>query len=439
VDISVFKYVCILFCLLACSGNTALIERGAGSVPLSTPSKTILPSPSPVVNIPISKWDLWTRGETLLRGANISQGMVTMDIDGPTFKGPGPIGPPFTQSDFDRLALLGANYVSISGPGIYSIEPPYELLPDVVAYYEDVLGMIAAADMFASIGFRSGPGRSDWGICCADEEWAQPYLNDRVWLDLDAQLAWSDMWRYGANRFKNNPVVVGYLLMVEPNPAAIHFDIYEAEEFFPIYAGSSYDWNSFNADIVKSIRTVDTHTPILIGGMNFSSVAWLPYLEAVPAERIVYVVDQYAPFSFTHQSETDPVPYPGRVDTNYDGQIDDFNRAWLEDLLEPVDEFSAAHNAPITVDEFGVVRWAPGGAAFLRDQMILFEARGMNYAIWEWASSWKEYNQVVNAFNFRFGPEPYNTHDQPNDMQDVIIDFWGQNFLTPSNVSWKDE
>lgn len=371
----------------------------------------------------------------MLRGANIAQGMVTLEIDGPTFKGPGPVGPPHTQADFDRLASLGANYVSISGPGIFSVEPPFEVLSEVVAYYDDVLAMIESADMFATIGFRSGPGRSEWGLCCDGEDWAQPYLNDSIWEDLETQTAWSAMWGFMAERYKDNPVVVGYLLMVEPNSAAIHFDVYEAGDFFPEYAGTSYDWNSFYPEIVQAIRSVDRQTPILVGGMNFSSVAWLPYLEPVDAERIVYVVDQYAPFVYTHQDEQDGFTYPGNFDLDYDGQADDFGPEWLETLFSPMDEFTKTTGAPITIDEYGVVRWTPDGAAFLDDQMALFEEGGMNYAIWEWASSWDEYNQEVNAFNFRFGPDPTNTQDTPNDLQDILISYWSRNTLRPSNIN----
>jgi hypothetical protein len=37
---------------------------------------------------------------------------------------------------------------------------------------------------------------------------------------------------------------------------------------------------------------------------------------------------------------------------------------------------------PVSVNEFGVMRWVPNAADFMRDEMELFEQRGMNHALW---------------------------------------------------------
>ena len=69
---------------------------------------------------------MWTHG-TQLRGANTWQRIVVPEYDGDQFLGDGYIGPSYTQKDFDRLAALGANYVNLSHPGIFSERPPYVL------------------------------------------------------------------------------------------------------------------------------------------------------------------------------------------------------------------------------------------------------------------------------------------------------------------------
>ena len=117
-----------------------------------------------------SKWDLWSSGETLLRGANIWQALVIPDLDGPTFKGSGYIGPPFTQEDFDNLAALGANYVTISGPGLYTEEPPFVVDTQAVENLDNLLEMISNGDMFATISFRTGPGRSECSFWCDEDD-----------------------------------------------------------------------------------------------------------------------------------------------------------------------------------------------------------------------------------------------------------------------------
>ncbi|RME79507.1 MAG: hypothetical protein D6784_00620 [Chloroflexi bacterium] len=380
---------------------------------------------------PVDKWSLWTDGPHL-RGANIWQAVVVPELDGLEFKGPGPVGPPFVQADFDRLAALGANYVSISGPGLFTETPPYTVDPGVQANLDHLLEMIAQAGMFATIGFRTGPGRSEFSLCCGGEPEFEGFFNDTVWTDPAAQDAWVEMWRYTAQRYRDNPIVVGYKLMVEPNAAGVLLDLYDPDEFYAEYAGTLYDWNQFYPRIVAGIREVDSQTPILVGGMGWSSVAWLPYLKPVDAPRIVYVVHQYEPQdSYTHQ-ESPVNTYPGQFDADEDGQVDQVDRQWLDDLLSTVDEFMAAHHVPMAVDEFGVMRWQPGAAQFMDDQMALFEQRGLNYALWEWSTSWPPFAGEVHAFNFRLGPDPDNRRDTPNALQDVIVKYWARNAIRPS-------
>jgi hypothetical protein len=374
----------------------------------------------------------------LLRGANISQAIIIPELDGPTFKGPGLVGPPYEQANFDRLSALGANYVSISGPGIYSIQPPYELLPQVVARYDELLDMIERADMFATIGFRTGPGRADWSICCADADWAQPYLVDHVWQDREAQAAWSEMWRAAAEHFADRHNVVAYKLMVEPNAAPFHLNLYDPEEFFSDYSGSTYDWNSFFPAIIAAIREVDTETPILASSDDFSSVDWLPYVTIVDDERTANFVDQYEAHPYTHQERGANLSYPGFFDTDFDGDSETFDLTWMQDYLTTLDRFRAETDRHVTIEEYGLVRYAPGAASYLNDVMTLFEDKGLNYAIWVWETEWQPYTDEVNEFNWRFGIDPNNTQDTPNELQDALVRFWSANTLRPSNVVWAD-
>jgi len=34
------------------------------------------------------------------------------------------------------------------------------------------------------------------------------------------------------------------------------------------------------------------------------------------------------------------------------------------------------------------MRWVPNAADFMRDEMELFEQRGMNHALWVWDPAW---------------------------------------------------
>jgi len=391
----------------------------------------------PVVDMS-GKWSLWTGG-TVLRGANIYQRLVYPAIDGSEFLGPGPLGPPYRQDDIDRLAALGANYVNISHAGLFTEKPPYQVSEAAQANLDRLLGMIAQADMFAVISFRTGPGRTEFSIFPeeAGSWYPTSYQNYAVWTDQAAQDAWVEMWRYTAQRYRDNPIVVGYDLMVEPNSNEILYNTFEPDEFYPAHAGSLADWNPLAARISAGIREVDGNTPILIGGLGYSAVAWLPYLQTTGDPHTVYMVHQYEPFQYTHQDLPLVHTYPGVFDADWDGVNDQFNRAWLDDLLSTVDAYKSAHDVPVSVNEFGVVRWEPGAAEFMDDEMALFEQRGMNHALWNWDPPWEPLTEEENAFNFRFGPDPNNHRDVASSgLIEVIKKHWSRNTVRPSNVDF---
>ena len=445
------KHLCVFFSLLlihlivACDLVAVEDDGDEAGLPLSPsistePEDAQLPS---VIEEPVSsstptealtdKWSLWIDGPHL-RGANIWQAVVIPELDGLEFKGQGPVGPPYSQEDFDRLAALGANYVSISGPGLFTETPPYVVDTGVQDHLDNLLAMIAEADMFATIGFRTGPGRSEFTLCCGGDSYFDGYFNDSVWEDRAAQDAWVEMWRYTADRYRDNPIVAGYKLMVEPNAAGVFFDIYDPDEFYEEYAGTVYDWNQFYPRIVAGIRDVDVTTPILVGGMGWSGVAWLNALEPINDPRTVYVVHQYEPQEdYTHQEPRGRNSYPGSFDTDYDGEDDQFNQEWLDDLLSEVDDFRTAFRVPVTVDEYGINRWVPGAAQFMNDQIDSFEQLELNHALWEWQTSWEPFAEDVHDMDFLLGPDPSNLEDVTNELMDVILKYWARNSVRPSN------
>lgn len=415
----------VLLCVLI------LWSTGTHSIPYHVPGKS---------NSSFSKMSLWNMTDgPHLRGANIIQMRVYPELDGTEFKGTGPVGPPFVQADFDRLAEFGANYVNISHPGLFTESPPYVLDEGVQENLDHLLEMITRADLFAVITFRTGPGRNEFAI--HPEEMGSWYpahmLINTVWRNQAAQSAWAEMWRHTAQRYRNNPVVVGYDLMCEPNSNE-YLDEWDPEEFYNRYGDTLHDWNQMYPPIADAIRMVDSQTPILVGGMAYSAVEWLPYVETTLDQHTVYMFHQYAPVIYTHQDPSQNSSYPGEYDVDWDGISDQFNRSWLDNLLQTVDNFGAAHNVPSAVNEFGVCRWVPGGAVFMRDLMDLFEGRGLNHALWVWDPSWEPYTSEVDNFNFRHGSNPNNHIDvSSSDLMDVIVHFWSRNTLRPSTKKSK--
>jgi hypothetical protein len=405
--------------------------------------EAVAPTPLPPgAEFALTKWDLWSSGTTTLRGANIHQRLVYPELDGTEYMGPGPVGPPFTQQDFDDLSALGANWVNISHPGLFTEEPPFQVNPDAEANLDALLAMIEQADMFAVISFRTGPGRSEFTFFDYELWFPESYRIETVWDDQAAQDAWVAMWQHTAERYKDNPVVVGYDLMVEPNADFVCCHIEgEPQQFYPEHAGAIYDWNRFYPRIVEGIRGIDANTPIIVGGMGMSAVVYLPYIEPTDDPRMVYAFHQYEPVDYTHQ-EPGPLgglskEYPDEYDTNWDNEPDTVDIGWLDALLWPVDDFVAEHGVPVTSNEFGPIRYEPGAAQFMDDQMAVFEARGMNHAMWEWGPAFPPLREDQQDFAFRLGTDfDEYTEDKPSDLQDVIVSYWAWNGYRPSNVTF---
>lgn len=436
----------ILFCVgcTACTDPLPFVtldELKTAQAEAASPEEEMIETQStPVAADPgiQSKYDLWHSSTSMLRGANVWQALVIPEVDGDVFKGNSRVGPPFSQEDFDMLASLGANYVVISAPGLFTEKPPYELDMEVQRNLDAMLEMIANADMFATIAFRSGPGKSEWSLCCLNEPYYRDYFNDIVWSDTDAQTAWSAMWQYTAERYRDNPIVAGYKLMVEPNAADVLYGIDSPGEFFHSYAGTSSDWVTFYPHIVDAIRSVDENTPILVGADGYSSVAWLSYLTPVNAMNMVYVAHQYLPYEvYTHQEHEGENRYPGKVDVDWDGTLEDFNQNYLFKLLKPVRQYQQQYQVPVAIDEFGVKRWVPGAAEYLFDLLDLFEQEGWNYAIWEWSTGYEPYGLAIDDFNYKLGVDPANKSLQlDNPILNVLSSYWDRNTIRPSNAPW---
>jgi len=402
-----------------------------------------LPAATPLAAESIStpvvehKIDLWTADTPMLRGVNVWQALVIPEVDD-TSKGSGRVGPPFTQEDFDLLASLGANYVVISAPGLFTENPPYQVDPEVQRNLDILLEMIANADMFATIAFRTGPGKAEWSLCCSDTAYYADYFNDMVWSDPEAQAAWAEMWQYTAERYRDNPAVVGYKLMVEPNAADVLYGIDSPKEFFRTYGGTLSDWVTFYPQIVNAIRAVDTETPILVGADGYSSVAWLPSLTPVDAENMVYVAHQYMPYdTYTHQNKRGKNSYPDTFDIDDDGKSETFDKNYLSTLLQPVRQYAKKYDVSVAIDEFGVKRWVPGAADYLYDLLDLFENEGWNYAIWEWSTGYEPFGLEVDDFNYKLGTDPANkTILLDNPILNVLRAYWSLNSIRPSNAPW---
>ncbi|PYT09272.1 MAG: hypothetical protein DMF60_02850 [Acidobacteria bacterium] len=337
------------------------------------------------------KFDLW-RGPTTLRGANIWQKRVFPDDE----MGAGPVGPPYGQEDFDKLASWGANYVNISHPGIFTERGDYQIEEAVFQNLDQLINRAERAGLFVVVSYRTGPGRNE-GVFGGDEG----SVLAKVWKNQAAQNGWVEMWRETARRLKERTSVVGYDLMVEPETRKTGV------------------WNRLAQRITRAIRDIDVGTPILIGGADWSTVDSLSGLQLNGDPRTIYTIHQYEPYDYSHQ----------------DARRATFTTDELQKLYDRIEEFKSRNGVPVAINEFGVERFAPDAGRFVATQMAMIEKLGANHALWLWETSFPlDYDE----FNFRRGPDAKSHRDiEDSALIAAIKADWAKNVVHLADLKHK--
>jgi aryl-phospho-beta-D-glucosidase BglC (GH1 family) len=322
---------------------------------------------------------------------------------GPTRFGDGP----FTQADFDDLARAGANYVQISHAGLFRETAPYDLDLGAQANLDSVIQMSAKAGLYVVIAYRTGPGRNETAILRDG-----PVL-ESIWTSEVEQAAWVAMMRHTAQRYRDDPSVVGYDPMVEPNDY-VRRGSPDPNTFYAQYGGTPEDFNGLAQRITKAVREVDQTTPILLEPDGFGGVPFLPYLKITGDSRTVYTVHDYTPFDYTHELRP-TAQYPGTHDVN--GSGDAFvDRAYLASYLRAVTTYGQQKGVPVAITEWGGYRTAANIATYMRDRIDLQDVIG-NWAVWTWQPA-----------GFM---DPFSVHD-PSPTNTVLRAAWGSNCVRPN-------
>ena len=138
-----------------------------------------------------------------------------------------------------RLFVSDTTVPRLEGPG-------YELLDRVVDWCRRE-GLYVILDMHASPGGQTGDN--------IDDSWAYPFLFE----SSESQDLTASLWRKIANRYRNDPIVIGYDLLNEP--IAPYFDTAALnQKLEPVYR-----------KIVSAIREVDKNHLVYLGGAQWDS------------------------------------------------------------------------------------------------------------------------------------------------------------------------
>jgi len=170
------------------------------------------------------------------------------------------------------------------------------------------------------------------------------------------------IWKQMANHFKNRTMYVLYEILNEPHGI------------------SDTRWNEIQAEVVDSIRTIDTLHTIIVGPAGWNSFYNLELMPIYNDTNLIYTFHFYNPFIFTHQGAGWVIPslvplanLPFPYDPNRMPNLPpELLGSWIADeyynynnigtiqhlhnLIDIAINFSLERNAPIFCGEFGVLR-----------------------------------------------------------------------------------
>ena len=314
-----------------------------------------------------------------------------------------------SQADFDELKAIGANLVNIQIPGPLEVYPPYDELiwyaeGNDTTYYIEILEEMVSyaqnADLYYVISIRSGPGRHDV---------SNTVDTNTIWYNTFEQDLYAEMVKAVAEIFADDPLFVGYDVLIEPNPK---YKI-DGEEIEPTLAEAEWIMDLFDIDVnalytklINAVREVTTDLPIMVEGIYFSDPEYFSLVNKQDDPNIVYKVHMYNPGAYTHFGAANMATYP---DNYYSKRLESFyyfdSTFLIEELYKPVREFQETHDVPIYIGEFGLSHPQVNGKGFLKDVADIACTLGWHYALW-----------VFNdgpEFNYRDIDEIYGTDYWP--------------------------
>ncbi len=235
--------------------------------------------------------------------------------------------------------------------------------------------------------------------------------DDRLFTDPRCQEKFVRVWERIATRYKGARPIWAFDLVNEPVEDAVEDDC--------------DDWQSLAERAARAIRAIDPTRTLVVEPAAWGGPGGLADLVPLSVSNVVYSVHMYLPHAFTHQGVHGPGPayrYPGPVEGRH------WDKAQLEEALQPVVDFQRAHGVHIYIGEFSAIRWAPEGSAarYLSDLIDIFEAHG-----WDWSyHAFREWS----GWSVEHGADRNDTRpaEEPTDRQLLLRRWFGLN----ANPAW---
>jgi hypothetical protein len=296
---------------------------------------------------------------------------VALTSDPSTWKGvnlplkirplPGKVAKLLAQSDFDSAANVGANVVGIKifadpqGEGTSASYSDFtdangNVLPAAtspgIADLQAAVAMAAKDNLKVIFAMQTNPGTTGGAIWTSQAEWN----------------TLTSMWATIATTFKNNPNVLAFDLMNEPNvltsldpttQLATSKQMTAGTWTIPAaWLGTPRDYNAEMSQVITAVRAADATRTVIVESFGQAAqptnFRWMTPISGF--SNVVYSLHMYVPTALTFIGQT---KYTANDDPNRPF-LYPANESQITNAFAPAIAFQQKYNVPIYVGEFGI-------------------------------------------------------------------------------------
>jgi endoglucanase len=257
------------------------------------------------------------------------------------------------EEDFRNIAKMGATVIRLPFNHRLIEARPFVYSDKGLTYLERACRWAARykLKLIFDLHAVAGAQNPDWHSDCLGKV--------LFWKDKTCRERTSALWEKIADRFKDEPAVLGYDIMNEPvlgwAPESILKQFYQ--------------------DTVRRIRSIDTQHIIFLEGHDWGRK--ISFLKDLVQEKVWISIHFYEPFQYAFNLAPH-YRFPGKIDWIT------WSDARIRRHLEYYFKFSQRYKANFFVGEFGV-NWRGGffgEPAWLESALSAFEDFGFGYTYW---------------------------------------------------------
>ncbi|MCK5393725.1 MAG: cellulase family glycosylhydrolase [Candidatus Omnitrophica bacterium] len=310
-----------------------------------------------------------------------------------------------TDIDFKNIAAMGANTVRV--PFNHKL---FEIKSNVFSengfkYLEKVFLLAQRYNLGVILDLHAAPGSQncDWH--------GDSRGKALLWEDKLCQKHTFELWERIAERFKDEPSLIGYDVLNEPVLGEKNTDVLKG----------------FYKKLIKHIRRVDKKHIIYLEGDIWAQR--IEFLKDLIDDKIAISIHYYQPLNYTFNLSPF-YRFPGKIDNT------SWDKKRIYKSLEGYHEFSIKNKVDIFVGEFGL-NWRGGfwgELSWLESVLQVFDEFGFSYTYWTYKAV---ANNLFPDGLYQYVPNcEYINRQGPTFGWEIYLSLWKKNNKAISEF-WK--